>query len=179
MYREILTNGAVYLATPNQFEMEVLTDVKIKDLQTLKTSITRFHTLYPRVQYVVITSMDFAAHEGQNNVFSELICACSELNSKRAHYFVVPKIEAQFSGSGDLCSALLLDVFLSQDSEARDLSVALNKVLSLIDSILRKTFEIHQTTVGSHQVKINDLRLIESRDLLIQDIPLKYTSVSL
>lgn len=175
-YRDILTHGAVYLATPNQFEMEVLTGVQICDLASLKQSIQQFHELYRRVQNVVVTSVSF--HSAGDSI-SELICACSEQESRRAHYFKVSKIDAQFSGSGDLCSALLLDSFLTQNPAARDLCAALNQVLSLVDSILLNTFELYKASTAAPPLKINDLRLIESRELLKQTTAPKYVPIKL
>ncbi|SCU77939.1 LANO_0A01662g1_1 [Lachancea nothofagi CBS 11611] len=175
-YQEILKRGAVFLATPNQFEMETLTNVKICDLESLKHSVTRFHELYPKVPYVVVTSVA-SGILGPN----DMVCACSERsNSNLAYYFKVPTIDAQFSGSGDLCSALLLDVFLRQSESARDLPKAVNEVLSLVDSILLKTLKIHKEQMTSEDtLKINDLKLIECRDLLGDETTLKYIPTQL
>ncbi|SCV04025.1 LAME_0H15148g1_1 [Lachancea meyersii CBS 8951] len=179
-YKEILLRGTVYLATPNQFEMETLTGVQITDLATLKLSITRFHELYPKVPNVLVTSVMSSTLDQDT-----MICACSELSKPdSARYFSVPKIDVHFSGSGDLCSALLLDIFLRQPSEALDLARAANEVLSLVDNILKRTLQLHldtqQKALGQDRPrKINDLRLIESRDLLDGSGELKYTPMVL
>ncbi|SCU92917.1 LAFA_0F13674g1_1 [Lachancea sp. 'fantastica'] len=174
-YKSILSRGNVYLATPNQFEMEVLTDIQITDLHTLKLAITRFHELYPKIPHVVVTSV--TSHSFSDNA---IICACSERsNPASTCYFSIPKIDVQFSGSGDLCSALLLNALLRQ---APDLPRAVNEVLSLVDKILLRTLELEKQQNSSeekHPKKINDLKLIESRDLLDDRPQLKYTPMPL
>ncbi|CEP61121.1 putative pyridoxal kinase BUD17 LALA0_S02e07184g [Lachancea lanzarotensis] len=174
-YKDILTKGNVFLATPNQFEMEILTDVPITDLRALKSAITRFHELYPKVLHVVVTSVTFSSLSDNT-----ILCACSEPSDpSSARYFNVRKIDVHFSGTGDLCCALLLDVLLRQ---ASSLAGAVNEVLSLVDKILIRTLELHiqqDPTKEKHPTKINDLRLIESRDLLDEPAQNRYTPMPL
>ncbi|SCU92099.1 LADA_0F14312g1_1 [Lachancea dasiensis] len=174
-YKEILKRGAVFLATPNQFEIETLTGVQISDLNTLKTAVCRFHELYPKIEYVVVTSVD-----PEPSISDFMLCVCSDRSSKSAQYFKIPKIDVQFSGSGDLFSALLLDTFLSQSAETRDLARAVNEVVSLVDTILLKTLQIHTVQNAQDKSKrINDLKIIECRDLLGVKVDVKYSAFEL
>ncbi|SCV01478.1 LAMI_0G11760g1_1 [Lachancea mirantina] len=168
IYRDILKQSRVFLATPNQFEIETLTGVAITDQKTLKASIDRFHELYPRVDNVIATSVVLPALKDVC-----LISACSDYETRSAFFFEVPKIGAHFSGSGDLLSALLLDALVPGQ---QDLVTALNKSLSLVESILQRTYELNELALKLESPKkINDLKLIECRDLLKVDPPLKYT----
>ncbi|SCW00318.1 LAFE_0C01508g1_1 [Lachancea fermentati] len=174
IYKGILEQGEVFLATPNQFEMEILTCITIKDYDSLKRSINKFHELFPRVKYVVVTSVSIP--ELHDHSF---LSACSDNKAKSAHYFQVEKIDAHFSGSGDLFSALLVDTLLNDENVTIDLPLALNKVLSLVDSILQNTFNIVSNETSKRPLKINDLKLIESRNLLRGEIKPRYKPIEL
>lgn len=171
VYRNILETNNIYLVTPNQFEMETLTKVKIESLSSLKKSFEKFHDLYPKVQNIVVTSVELP-HEYSAYV----ICAGYETTatSGKIQYFRVPKLNAHFSGSGDLFSALLLDLLVPSDAEDEaNLSDALNTVLSLVDDVLQRTLELslqNDEFLNSSR-KINDLKLIQSADLLKRSNP--------
>ena len=177
VYKDILKKSKIYLTTPNQFEMELLTGISIADLSSLKESFVKFHALYPNVENIVLTSVDMK----ESNL--TLISACCHIDSNsdnrlKVCVMEVPKIPALFNGSGDLFSALLTDELLTEQPEpsplkARDghetLKDALNNVLILTDSILKKTYELSLSDISipaEGAIKIKDLKLIQCRDLL-------------
>lgn len=166
VYREILETNSIYVVTPNQFEMETLTKVKIDSLSALKKSFEKFHDLYPKVQNIVVTSVELP-----HRYSAYVICAGYDTTAtaSKIHYFRVPKLNAHFSGSGDLFSALLLDLLVPSEAEDEPaLSDALNMVLSLVDGILQRTLELslqNDEFLNSSRI-INDLKLIQSADLL-------------
>lgn len=169
VYKDILRNNDIFVATPNQFEMETLTDVKIHSLDSLWSSFERFHQKYPRVEKVVVTSLEFPMSREPSGSYIYSACYETGGNSKSIDYFKVPKIDAHFSGSGDLFNALLLDLLVPSDSADHiNLPVALRTVLLLVDKILRRTLELSlsQDLPTKSSVVINDLKLIQSTDLL-------------
>lgn len=158
VYRNILEVGSVFLTTPNQFELEVLTDSKVDNLSSLKTAMQKFHELYPNVRYLVVTSVMPPSEQETENFVS----ACTDFQDY--WYFAVPKIKAHFSGSGDLFSAIIMDIILSMDCV--DLPAALNNALSLVDSVLRRTYELtEKPSDPSVSFQIDDLKLIQCKDL--------------
>lgn len=163
-YKKILKTSGVYLTLPNQFEFEILTNVKIVNIQSLKHAFKEFHRLYPTIPYIIVTSILFP---GLQNVY---LCACSDHNE--SYYFEIPRINALFSGSGDLFSALILDSILH---ETNDLVTSLNKTLSVVDNILKRTYELTSKDSSEEVIYIKDMKLIESRDLLRGNIEPKFT----
>lgn len=168
-YRQILRDNDVYLVTPNQFEMETLSGVVIDSLQSLRLSFERFHEAFPRVEKIVVTSLEFPSslENGEQYIY----CACFDTlpTSREMNYFKVSKLDAQFSGSGDLFNALLLDLIVpARLQDASGLPTVLFKVLLLVDEILRRTLELSVTEDAPGQPSriIKDLKLIQCAELL-------------
>lgn len=178
VYRKILQSNHIFVATPNQFEMETLTSTKIDSFDSLKKSFLTFHKIFPRVEKVVITSMELSLSKDEHDC---LLCACYDptVSPNQAFYFKVPKLNAHFSGSGDLFTALLLDyVAHPVGKEALSLTCALSEVLSLVDKILQRTIELSSEDNGHIANKrsvIKDLRLINCVDLLKKDLAAQHT----
>ena len=61
VYRDIFASGLVELTTPNQFEFETLSGVKIVDWSTAKDAIYEFRKLY-KVKNIVISSVSIDDH---------------------------------------------------------------------------------------------------------------------
>ncbi|AET38214.1 putative pyridoxal kinase BUD17 Ecym_2492 [Eremothecium cymbalariae DBVPG len=177
VYKNMLKHGDVTLTTPNQFEMELLTDLHIVDSGALLRSIETFHMLYPKVQNLVVTSLQL-----RDIPESSFVVACSDF--KTTHCFKVPKIDVSFSGSGDFLSAMLLHML----KDGYKLPEATNKALTLVDKVLRWTFELamrdhnpspHSPHNPQTSPKTCELRLIESRHLLRDPVEPKFTYTTL
>ncbi|KAL3234344.1 putative pyridoxal kinase BUD17 [Nakaseomyces bracarensis] len=171
VYKSILRENKIFLATPNQFEMELLSGVTINDMTSLKTAMEAFHSLYPLVEKIVVTSVKFSPS-------SNYIVAASDKkatpNGNAIVYFEIPEIKCHFSGSGDLLTALLLDSLLKQ-KDNRNLEKALALALWLTGSILQRTYEL---AIKEHDIEpigipsIKDLKVIQCLDLLkLVEIP--------
>lgn len=184
IYKKILFKSKVYLTVPNQFEMETLTGIKIVDMKSLKQSFQQFHELYPGVERVVVSSIDFTANNTTTND-KYMVAFTQSPNFDDIQYYEANKIHAQFSGSGDLFSALLIDMLFTTDSETptATLATAIGKCLSLTHQILHRTYELailsHNATTANEIPHINDLRLIQCTDILQThtiDVPIAYRS---
>lgn len=186
IYKSILTDedSAVFLVTPNQFEMELLTEIKITSLQSLAEAIRKFHQLYPLVQNVVVTSVELSSDSGT------IICAASSYseatnhneNSKNFAYFKISTINGIFFGSGDLFSALLADSYIKNEeallgnhSQQEILEACLSEVLTIMEKVLKHSYD-HQVkllkqqgepVLGSEKIKVNDLRIIQSKQFFL------------
>ncbi|KAJ2807864.1 putative pyridoxal kinase [Coemansia guatemalensis] len=108
LYRQVLCPMAS-LITPNQFEMELLTDTKINSLEDAKRACDIMHEA--GVPNVVITSAQVAV-DGQKETDKMLHLIGSEYNAKSGakHQFAIafPRLEGYFTGSGDFFTALTM-----------------------------------------------------------------------
>ncbi|KAG7880973.1 hypothetical protein KL905_002161 [Ogataea polymorpha] len=154
VYKRILKDpaGLVTLTTPNQFEMETLTDTKISDWDSLTASVTRFYDLY-NVQYVVITSV---------SLDGAMYCVGC-LDPERTFAVPVDQVPAVFSGSGDLFLGLLTDIF----HRTRNLETSLKHTVDVVQRVLKRTLELTDAkmSIGSMPY-IPSLKLVESKDII-------------
>uniref|UniRef100_L2G8D1 pyridoxal kinase n=1 Tax=Colletotrichum fructicola (strain Nara gc5) TaxID=1213859 RepID=L2G8D1_COLFN len=82
------------LILPNQFEAELLSGVKITDMDSLQSAIHALHSKF-RIPHVVITSVNLAAPDHPPSHLSVVAP------------IVFPAIDAYFSGTGDMFAALM------------------------------------------------------------------------
>lgn len=180
MYKSLLSRCNVFLTVPNQFEMETLTGIEISSKSTLQQAFARFHELYPGVQRVIVSSIDYSrgalASTGTYTVaFAEMA------NPGRIQYYTFDKIHAHFNGSGDLFSALLVDMMFPVDADTSaplamdDFALAIGRCLTLTHQILNRTYNLTVPGPASTESEpthalgtphIRDLKLIQCADLL-------------
>ncbi|CAO3626939.1 unnamed protein product [Cunninghamella blakesleeana] len=145
LYREIMSVADVI--TPNQFEAEVLSEIKIVDLKTAKEVAEKLHSL--GVDRVVITSMALPLTDIPESIHlldsinhhENLYCMTSQKSldgQVQQHLISFPTFEGYFTGTGDLFSALT--VARLQDSP-HSLSNAIFKVVSSVNAITKKTYD--------------------------------------
>ncbi|KAJ4394566.1 putative pyridoxal kinase [Gnomoniopsis smithogilvyi] len=109
-YKSLLPNADLIL--PNQFEAELLSDVKITDLSSLTHAIEVIHTTY-RVPHIVLTSvsLDTSSESSSTSKPQTLSVIGSTMTSShkpRAFTIRFPAIDAYFSGTGDMFAALMV-----------------------------------------------------------------------
>lgn len=138
------------VVTPNQFEVEQLTGVRISSLDDAKQACQLLHDMGPSL--VFITSCTFAETE-------MLIVASSRTQSGTVELWCVacPILPGHYTGTGDLCAALLLAH--TADAE-NNLKVAMEKVVNTMHAVIKRTYK-HSN--GSGDVRVQELRLIQSK----------------
>ncbi|OUM55630.1 hypothetical protein BVG19_g5199 [[Candida] boidinii] len=180
IYKQILCSEYLTIVTPNQFEMELLTDTKIENIDDLTNSIKKFHSLY-KVENLIITSVilkDLNANE--------MICVGSTKDSPNWFFLKFPIIDAIFSGSGDLFLALLTDSYYkkihspeyNRNEKQNYLIDALSETISLVYKVLKLTYDIETSNSNLNSIekskKINGklylphLRIVESKDIFLE-----------
>ncbi|KAI5953718.1 BUD16 [Candida jiufengensis] len=177
-YKKLMQDKIVNLITPNQFEVELITDIKIIDKQSLQKAVQKLHSEF-NVPYIVISSIKPGI---LNNEEKYLSCVLSVNNEIR--YYNIPTINSYFTGVGDLFSALLLDKFFANNNiqnELKKLSKSVNQVLTIMNKTLMLTHKMGlemaheqglQGDVKNLQGKINDgktmkffeLKVIQAKD---------------
>jgi pyridoxine kinase len=154
-YKSLLRSADLLL--PNQFEAELLSDVKITNLSSLARAIQVLHKEY-QVPHVIITSICFNKEERLSVIGSS---ATSDWQP-RLWKLTVPAYPVFFSGTGDMFAALTVArlreaVFAAgvennaswrspDEVQAVDLPLAkaAEKVLASMQAILEKTYKYYQ-----------------------------------
>ncbi|KAF7317794.1 Phos-pyr-kin domain-containing protein [Mycena kentingensis (nom. inval.)] len=151
VYRRMLAHSTII--TPNWFEVETLTDIKLSDLPSLRRALTVLHEQY-HVPNVVISSIPLAdwladaipstIAPPRDPASKHLLCISSSSSSftpSTIHAQTVPLLPGYFSGVGDLFSALLLAHFCPSSGVAPAASQALAKT----HAMLRLTYDYSET----------------------------------
>ena len=130
--REVIPQADVL--TPNQFEVEALTGVKVLSLVDARKACAMLHDMGPSL--VFITSL--VLKDGENDPGTMSIVASQRNDDKEASMWKIdcPILSGVFTGTGDLCAALLLAH--TADIE-NSLSLAMEKVISTMYAILLRT----------------------------------------
>lgn len=121
------------IITPNQYEAEVLSDMKITDITSLKKVADYFHNR--GIGVVVVTGLDLSDMRDSLCIFVSDGTA-SYLLSTPKRKFSVP-----ISGTGDLLSSLYLGYYLS----TRDIGLALQYTVYYLQQVLENTYEIKES----------------------------------
>ncbi|MCJ1486146.1 putative pyridoxal kinase [Schaereria dolodes] len=150
-YKNLLHDADLIL--PNQFEVELLSDVKITSLTTIFEAVTKLHKQY-QLPHIVITSIHFAESPTTLSVVGS---TRRSDGTSRLFKIDIPSIDCYFSGTGDMFAALTvarlrqavsranlnrIRSWISPDNvEAVDLplATAVEKVLASMHAILQKT----------------------------------------
>ncbi len=136
------TNLHADIITPNQFEAETLSKIKIDSIATLKKATHYFHDL--GIATVVITGLKISELSPVNlHVFVSKDNQRFAISAKEYPFEIAP------NGSGDLFSALFLGHYLS----TYDAVLSLRRSLYFIDRVMHKTFiaqsrELNMTSVN-------------------------------
>ncbi|EME38331.1 hypothetical protein DOTSEDRAFT_75770 [Dothistroma septosporum NZE10] len=124
-YKSLLTDADLIL--PNQFEAELLSDVKIHDLRSMEQAISKLHQDYT-LPHVLITSirlpttgLDRDISDAQLSIIGS---TATSTNSPRLFRITVPALPVFFSGTGDMFAALLVARLRQAASKASLLNTA-------------------------------------------------------
>ncbi|KAL9601119.1 MAG: hypothetical protein Q9219_002718 [cf. Caloplaca sp. 3 TL-2023] len=101
-YKDLLRDADLIL--PNQFEAELLADVKITTMSDLVEAITKLHKTH-RIPHIVVTSVLFETASAIISVVGSSACADG---APRLFKIDVPAIDCFFSGTGDMFAALIV-----------------------------------------------------------------------
>ena len=119
---------AADIVTPNQFELELLTDVEIKTLADAHRAVEALRDAGPKV--VMVTSLETEETPGDS---IDLMAA----DAKGSWRVRTPKLDVSVNGAGDAIAALFLTHYLREESA----SAALSKAASSIYGLLKRTKE--------------------------------------
>ncbi|AMD20597.1 HDL147Cp [Eremothecium sinecaudum] len=174
-YRKLVRSGFVDAIVPNHYELELLSGGTISNLKEVLQTIDELHN---HVKIIIVTSLSSAILDDKEHVYCVASVAGTE---KQRVCFKVPIIDAHFTGTGDLFSALIIDSlhrFLSD--KCADIKQTVNHVLNVIHKVLTVTIESYRQReligAGCNSESLGlELKLIECRD----DFESEYDPVSL
>lgn len=143
------------IVTPNQFEAELLTGVKIETEADAWKAMQILHDMGPKT--VVISSSDLGSEGTIVGLASSIKNGCKE------HYRInMPHIPQVFVGTGDLFAACLL-AWIHKD---KNLKVALEKTVSIVQAVIQRTVSHALRLAGKGNTPTPEqmeLRLIQSK----------------
>ncbi|XP_065576760.1 pyridoxal kinase-like isoform X1 [Artemia franciscana] len=148
------------ILTPNQYEAELLTGMKIASEEDAVRVIDHFHK--EGVKIVVLSSTDLGSDD-------ELISFASiATDGKHEMYRItIPCIRDTFTGTGDLFAALFLAWTSKTDNNVK---VSLEKTQASLQAVLKRTME-HAKSVAPSGAKLYprylELRLVQSMDIFL------------
>ncbi|KAJ1908929.1 hypothetical protein IWQ60_011450 [Tieghemiomyces parasiticus] len=144
-----------HLVTPNQFELERLTDTTVRTEADLRRAVAHLHDL--GVPNVVVTSCELedrsaaTADQGgrQLHLFGSQRIVTEKEGSTKDTLFRIdfPKLDGYFTGTGDLFCALLLAHFTGHEArvatpdESERLALACATALSTMAAVMRRTLD--------------------------------------
>ncbi|PSS01774.1 Pyridoxal kinase, N-terminally processed like [Actinidia chinensis var. chinensis] len=151
VYREKVVPVASML-TPNQFEAEQLTGLRIVSEQDGQEACNILHAAGP--PKVVITSI---------NIDGNLLLIGSHKKDMSPEQFkiLIPKIPAYFTGTGDLMTALLLGW---SNKYPVNLDKAAELAVSSLQALLSRTLSDYDAAGYDPQSSSLEIRLIQSQD---------------
>ncbi|EGG01136.1 uncharacterized protein MELLADRAFT_67224 [Melampsora larici-populina 98AG31] len=177
-YKSLLRTAT--LATPNDFEAELLTGIRPANIASLSDCLRAFHTQYG-IPHIVITSVALPASTvshlsdtiiNPDSEGSVLVCAGStRLDGDTlgiSWAIVFPRVAQQFVGVGDLFASVLLGHFLNL-SGPHQLSRAAELALATVQGIISATYSdakvelemLSKSTLDPQQLRVQTARALE------------------
>lgn len=146
------------IATPNQFEVELLTGKKIVNEADAWERMGWFHER--GVKMVALSSSDI----GGSNVLLALLSSKKPDGSTEKYKISIPKKEVHLTGTGDLFAALLLANTTKMPTE---LGRAFELTIAAVQSVIEVTMSTMTKEMQAGQVKVSaqerELKIIQSK----------------
>lgn len=138
------------IITPNQYEVELLTDMKINCVEDAWKAVDLLHSKGCKI--VVVSSTELGTDT------SMLALASKKHSSGNEKVIItIPKLPGSYTGTGDLFAALFL---AWMHKSGNSLKEALEKTVSTLQAVLKRTFEYSK---GETTSKAKELKLIQSK----------------
>ncbi|KAK5646487.1 hypothetical protein RI129_004951 [Pyrocoelia pectoralis] len=148
IYKELVAIADII--TPNQFEVELLTDKKINTIEDAWDAISILHE--KGCKTVVISSTEFG-----NDEYLVAMASSHTEGGRRTLTINIPKLQASFTGTGDLFAAL----FLAWMHKTNDLKKSLENSINTLQAVLKKTWEYAKAAGPS--LHNRELKLVQSK----------------
>ncbi|KAF5286804.1 hypothetical protein FQR65_LT12425 [Abscondita terminalis] len=139
------------VVTPNQYEVELLTDMKINSVNDAWNAIDCLHNLGCKT--VVLSSTEL----GDESCLLGL--ASSKTDKEQIAFTIsIPRVPACFTGTGDLFAACFLAWMHKSDNNVRE---SLEKTINTIQAVINRTWD-YAKSKGVSQ-KNMELKIVQSK----------------
>ena len=152
-YRDHLIRLADVL-TPNQFEAELLTGMKITSVNEALIALDLLHG--KGIRTVIMTSSELGSDDSILSFASQLMPD----GSKERLQMKIPRLPIAFVGTGDLLAALLM-AWLHRTNN--NLSASCEKAMSTMCQVLEITYHYAKNSRGGLTPQNIELKLIQSK----------------
>jgi pyridoxine kinase len=161
------------VVTPNQFETEQLTGIKVETIDDARKACDVLHKMGPSIVFITsaildeiptgddTTSEDEPLDEEKdgNKVITIIASKRSNNDGKQEMWRIdCPKIPGSFTGTGDVTACLLLGHL---ENNPDDLPLVMEMVINTMYLLIERTHKAKGKTVRS-----KELRLIQSKDII-------------
>nr|KAG5706825.1 hypothetical protein BaRGS_004160 [Batillaria attramentaria] len=153
-YRNLVVSQADIL-TPNQFELELLTESKVGSEDEALAAMGRLHE--KGVKTVVLSSSDL----GQPGMLVALASTESD-GAREVYRLAIPSVDATFVGTGDLFACSLL-IWLQKDRQLKD---AFEKTVATVQAVMARTLDYARGNTAAGQkpsMADMELQLVQSK----------------
>lgn len=175
-YKAILkTHGLVTIVTPNYYEVELITGIKLKTKEDVLKALHVLHTVFA-IPHVVISSLPHPSDPGKLlTVGSSAGAVGAGLDrhlERIGPVFAISqeKFDTYFTGTGDLFAALLLDnYFRLGPTKLADATV---ETVNTLRKVLKKTWKYSRkhnaakVRMNNSAMRFHELRLVQNANLL-------------
>ncbi|KAJ8731321.1 hypothetical protein PYW07_004485 [Mythimna separata] len=153
VFRDVLVPLAD-VVTPNQFEAELMTGLKVHNLDDALKVIQALHD--KGIKTVVLSSTDLGDDDHMIGIASTA-GACYQIT--------IPKVDCTFTGTGDLFAALFLAWWHKTNN---NLKLTLENTISTLQNIVQDTYQKARVVQPSGKIppKLRELRLIQNKTLI-------------
>ena len=149
------------VVTPNQFETEQLTGIKVETTEDARRACEALHSMGPSVVFITSAILDENATLVDDDGNKMITIIASKRNTDGTHELWridCPKIPGSFTGTGDVTASLLLGHL---ESHPDNLPLVMEKVINTMYLLIQRTHNAKGSTVRS-----KELRLIQSKDII-------------
>lgn len=156
-YHKFFSSGYVSLITPNQFEMEILSGVKITDWESVNLALEKFNEKFS-VANIVISSV---------TIDGKMYTVGSPADGE-VFYLPIAEIPSSFNGCGDLFVGLLANTFHEGGLELTPEVVG--GVLYRLHRILEYSYK-QELLINPDAKVVKNLRIVQLREHLLETVP--------
>jgi len=140
------------VVTPNQFEIEHLTGIAVKTMEDAKKACRVILDMGPTLVFITSLELqDETETEPGESTITILSAKRNETGDDQFWRIESPLFPGRFTGTGDLTAALLLG---HTAKTPNDLKGCMEKVVSTMHAVIKRTHESSGDTVASKELKL-------------------------
>lgn len=162
IHKRFLKLGLVSLITPNQFELEVLSETSVTDWDSLMLALRRMHENYGLPNIIVSSVV----------IHGKMFCVgyrrTGPAKKEECFYLPIEEIKCKFNGCGDVFAALAIHAFYCNGLSLTP--YVLNFAMAKMTKILQVSYDAQKKLTGEPPTNVLDVRVVTLRHVLLEDV---------